>query len=178
MIYQNESFTRLSGPWPIFIHNLSLITLLVLPLSPTPFRQFDRPFLLSPFCNALYILSIIPFLAFSPSWASKYATEKHMTLPARNYPGPWPTMRTANLVQVEAPFSFTYNVDSHHVYSYSLQALPPKSKAQPSNPDRVTRSQRAPVPNIPLPPRREPPTRKKVVSFFTFPVQSLSDGLP
>ena len=66
MIYQNESFTRLSGLWPIFIPNLSSITLLALPLSPTRFRQFDWPFLLSLFCNALYIFSIIPlFGAFT-----------------------------------------------------------------------------------------------------------------
>ncbi|KIM34889.1 hypothetical protein M413DRAFT_32943 [Hebeloma cylindrosporum] len=53
---------------------------------------------------------------------------------------------------------------AHHKISSSSspQAMPPKSKAQPPNPDRVTRSQRAPVPDIPLPPRREPPRRKKL----------------
>jgi hypothetical protein len=36
-------------------------------------------------------------------------------------------------------------------------------KAQPTPADRVTRSKRAPIPDIPLPPRREPPTRKQAV---------------
>jgi hypothetical protein len=84
----------------------------------------------------------------------------------------------ADLVQVGTPFFSLITLTCATSTVIHPQAMPPKSKAQPSNPDRVTRSQRAPVPDIPLPPRREPPTRKKVVSFVAFLVQSLSDDLP
>jgi len=82
----------------------------------------------------------------------------------------------ANFVWVSARF-LTYKIYLRQFCSPSPEAMPPKSKVQPSNPDRVTRSQRAPVPNIPLPPRREPPTRKKAVSFVIFTFKRLSDDV-
>jgi len=46
--------------------------------------------------------------------------------------------------------------------------MPSKAKAQPPAPDRVTRSKRTMIPEIPLPPRRGPPARKQAVSVVPF----------
>ena len=61
-----------------------------------------------------------------------------MILPTRNYPGPLAQDENSQFNPGGSSISFTYNIDSYHFYSYSPQAMPPKSKAQPSNPDRVT----------------------------------------
>ena len=101
MIYHNESFMRLGGPWPIFIPNLFSITLLALPLSPTPFCQFDWPFLVSLFCNALYTVSIIPlFSAFTLLGQQVCNGETH---DITHYPGPL-AQDENGLIQVGAPF--------------------------------------------------------------------------
>jgi len=84
--------------------------------------------------------------------------------------------RMADFVWVSAHF-FTYKIYLRQFHSSSPEAMLPKSKVQPSNPDCVTRSKCAHVPDIPLPPRREPPTRKKAVSFVIFTFKCLSDDL-
>jgi len=57
--------------------------------------------------------------------------------------------RMANFVWVSARF-LTYKIYLRQFCSSSPEAMPPKSKVQPSNPVRVTRSQRAP-PTSPTP---------------------------